>query len=47
MDNMRKIFVDSIKRLYEKHMISEEKVIELYKNKTITEDEKEYVLNAH
>lgn len=47
MDNMRIIFVDSIKRLYEKHMIKKEKVVELYNNKTITEDEKEYILNAH
>lgn len=38
-------FVESLKRLYERKQINEQKVIELYKNKKITESEKIYILN--
>ena len=38
-------FVESLKRLYKRNQISEQKVIELCKNNKITESEKEYILN--
>lgn len=38
-------FVESLKRLYERKQINEQKVIELYKNKKITESEKIYILD--
>ena len=38
-------FVESLKRLFERNLISEQKVIELLKNNKITENEKEYILN--
>ena len=38
-------FVESLKRLYERNQIDNQKVIELFKNKKITEDEKIYILN--
>ena len=38
-------FVESLKRLYESNKINEQKVIELFKNNKITENEKEYILN--
>ena len=41
------IFVESLKRLYQDDKISVEKIIELSKNNKITEEEKEYILNAH
>lgn len=37
-------FVESLKRLYERKQINEQKVMELLKNKKITESEKEYIL---
>ena len=37
-------FVESLKRLYERNQINEQKVMELLKNKKITENEKEYIL---
>nr|DAQ07484.1 MAG TPA: hypothetical protein [Caudoviricetes sp.] len=38
-------FVESLKRLYVGKMIDENKVVELFKNKKITEDEKAYILD--
>ena len=40
-----KQFVESLKRLYTNQEINEKKVMELLKNKKITEEEKEYILN--
>ena len=37
-------FVESLKRLYNSHMIDEEKVIKLFNDNKITEQEKEYIL---
>ena len=41
------IFIESLKRLYQDDKLSVEKIIELFKNNKITEEEKEYILNAH
>lgn len=38
-------FVESLKRLFERNLINEKKVIELFKNNKITENEKKYILN--
>ena len=38
-------FIESLKRLYKRNLIDEEKVIELFNNNKITESEKEYILN--
>lgn len=38
-------FVESLKRLFKRNLINEQKVIELCKNNKITESEKEYILN--
>lgn len=40
------IFVESLKRLYVENKIDEKKVIELFKNNKITEEEKWFILNA-
>lgn len=40
-------FVKSMKRLYENEKVDKDKIIELFNNGKITEDEKEYILNAH
>lgn len=40
-------FVESIKRLYRNGMVSEEKIIELYNNGKITENEKSYILEVN
>lgn len=40
-------FVESLKRLYKNDKVSTEKIIELFKNGKITDDEKWYILNAH
>lgn len=37
-------FVESIKRLYEGEKVSEQKVIELFNNGKISEEEKLYIL---
>ena len=41
---MRQI-IESLKRLYQSNSIDDQKVIELLKDKKITENEKEYILN--
>lgn len=38
-------FVESLRRLYIRDLINEQKVIELFNNKKITESEKDYILN--
>jgi len=40
------LFVDSIRRLYKERRIAKEKVMELHKNKKITDEECEYILSA-
>lgn len=40
-------FVESMKRLYQKGMIKKAKVITLFNDKKITEEEKNYILEAH
>lgn len=40
-------FVESMKRLYLNGMVDEKKIIELFDNDKITEEEKWYILNAH
>ena len=39
-------FVESMKRLYASRRISEQKIIELFQNHKITEEEKWYILKA-
>lgn len=39
-------FVESMKRLYANKKVNEEKILDLCKNKKITEDEKNYILDA-
>ena len=39
-------FIESIKRLYENGVVNEEKIIDLFINKKITKEEKEYILNV-
>lgn len=38
-------FVEALKRLYNGNLINKQKVIELFKDNKITEDEKEYILD--
>lgn len=38
-------FVESLKRLYDNSKVSKEKVMELFENKKITQEEKKYILN--
>lgn len=40
-----KQFIESLKRLYSNQEISKDKIIEMYKKKTISEDEMDYILN--
>lgn len=37
-------FVNSLKRLYDANKITESAVVAMYKNATITSDEKDYIL---
>lgn len=37
--------VESLKRLYGAQRIAEKKIVELYKEQTITEEEMKYILN--
>lgn len=37
-------FVESMKRLYANKKVNEEKILDLCKNKKITEEEKSYIL---
>ena len=38
-------FIESLKRLYIRNLINEQKIIELCENKKITKSEKDYILN--
>ena len=38
-------FVESLKRLYHNNKLTTNKVVELFKNSKITEEEKMYILN--
>ena len=40
-------FVESLKRLYGAKMVDEKKIIELYKNGKITENERKYILEVN
>ena len=40
------IFVESMRRLYRDEKVSEEKILELFESKKISEEEKSYILNA-
>ena len=39
-------FVESLKRLYQSERLAADKVIELFQNGKITEEQKWYILNA-
>lgn len=39
-------FIESMKRLYKDGKVAEKKVIDLYESGKITEEEKNYILNA-
>lgn len=43
---MNRQFIESLKRLYANGKLNKEKVIQLYKDGKITEDEKKYILGA-
>lgn len=38
-------FVESLKRLYHNNKLTSERVIDLFKNGKITDEEKQYILN--
>jgi hypothetical protein len=40
-------FVEIMKILYNSDKVAEKKIIELFNNDKITEEEKRYILNAH
>lgn len=40
------IFVESMRRLYRDGEVKEEKILELFESKKITEEEKWHILNA-
>ena len=40
------IFVESMRRLYRDGKVLEKKILELYESKKITEEERDYILNA-
>jgi hypothetical protein len=40
------VFVESMRRLYRDEKVSMAKIVELYENKKITDEEKWYILNA-
>ena len=39
-------FIESMKRLYADKKVDEKKIVDLCKNKKITEEEKQYILDA-
>ena len=41
------VFVESLKRLYQSERLTADKVIELFQNGKITEEQKWYILNAN
>ena len=40
-------FIESLRRLYQNGKVSKEKITNFFNNKKITEEEKDYILNAH
>ena len=40
------LFVESIRRLYADNKVSKNKILELYENKKITEEEMNYILDV-
>lgn len=40
-------FIESMKRLYQNGLVDEKKIELLFFNEKITEEEKEYILEAH
>ena len=42
---MRQI-IESLKRLYQKNIVSKEKIVELFKNQKINKEEMLYILSA-
>ena len=44
---MERQFIESMRRLYMNGLVDEKKIELLFLNEKITEDEKEYILNAH
>jgi hypothetical protein len=40
------VFVESMRRLYRDGKVDAKKIVELFENKKITEEEKWYILNA-
>lgn len=40
------VFVDSLKRLYADEKVNEEKIVELFESGKITDEEKNYILEA-
>ena len=40
------VFVESMRRLYRDGKVSKEKIVELYENGKINDEEKSYILNA-
>lgn len=40
------VFVESMRRLYRDGQVDKNKIITLFKNSKITEEEKDYILNA-
>lgn len=43
---MKRQFIESFKRLYEKSILPKEKILALFKEGKITENEKNYILGA-
>lgn len=44
---MERQFIESLKRLYHDGKVSKEKIITFFNNNKISEEEKDYILNAH
>ena len=44
---MGKLFVESIKRLYQDKKIDKSKIVELYESEKITEEEMNYILDVN
>jgi hypothetical protein len=40
-------FIESLRRLYQNGKVSKEKIITFFNNDKISEEEKDYILNAH
>lgn len=44
--SMYNVFVESMQRLYKDGKVSEQKIVELFESKKITEEEKLYILDV-